>query len=69
MTKIEARAGGVNVVAFLSTVAFSEGTSTHPLTKNAGYCWEQAVLLQTGLTSLEIKLILQQQDNNFMLLL
>jgi muramidase (phage lysozyme) len=37
MTKIEARAGGVNVVAFLSTVAFSEGTSTHPLTKNAGY--------------------------------
>lgn len=30
-------AGGVDVVAFLDTLAFSEGTSTSSLTKNFGY--------------------------------
>ncbi|UQY89260.1 glycoside hydrolase family 104 protein [Stenotrophomonas rhizophila] len=31
------QAGGVNVVAFLDMVAWSEGTSTSPATKNRGY--------------------------------
>lgn len=30
-------AGGVDVVAFLDTLAFSEGTSTSPVTKDDGY--------------------------------
>jgi muramidase (phage lysozyme) len=32
-----AEAGGKNVVAFLDLLAFSEGTSTDPITKNDGY--------------------------------
>ncbi len=32
-----AAAGGVNVCAFLSMLAWSEGTSTSPATKNRGY--------------------------------
>lgn len=30
-------AGGVDVVAMLETIPFAEGTSTSPITKNAGY--------------------------------
>jgi muramidase (phage lysozyme) len=32
-----AEAGGKNVIAFLDLIAFSEGTSTDPITKNDGY--------------------------------
>lgn len=38
MSKISAEeAGGVNRCAFLDAIAFSEGTSTSPITKNDGY--------------------------------
>ncbi|HCL51688.1 MAG TPA: lysozyme, partial [Pseudomonas sp.] len=38
MAKITAqKAGGTNVVAFLDMLAWSEGTSTSPATKNQGY--------------------------------
>lgn len=38
MAKITAQqAGGTNVVAFLDMLAWSEGTSTSPATKNQGY--------------------------------